>query len=82
MKRTSRELAQDRPATYEIKVQGRIDENWSDWFDGMTIVSETSADGTSITTLTGTVVDQAALIGLLRRLHNLHLRLLSVNRVG
>jgi hypothetical protein len=82
MKRTSRELAQDRPATYEIKVQGRVDENWSDWFDGMTIVSETSADGTSITTLTGTVVDQAALIGLLRRLHNLHLRLLSVNRVG
>jgi hypothetical protein len=81
MKRVSEELAQDYLTVYEIKVQGWIDESWSDWFEGMTIVAETSTDGIPITRLIGTVVDQAALLGLLRRLHNLHLQLLSVNRV-
>ena len=69
------------PATYEIKVQGWLDESWSDWFDDMNVVPEVTVEGTTITKLTGIVVDQAALLGLLRRLHNLHLRLVSVNRV-
>jgi len=64
-----------------IEVKGWLDESWSDWFEGMDVVPKVSAEGTTITKLTGTVVDQAALLGLLRRLHNLHLRLLSVNRV-
>ena len=71
----------DCPATYVIEVIGWLDESWSDWFDGMDVVPEVTSEGTTITKLTGTVVDQAALLGLLRRLHNLHLRLLSVNRV-
>ena len=81
MKRSDRKLDLNRPATYEIKVQGWIDESWSDWFEDMDVVPETNETDTPITKLTGTVVDQAALIGLLRRLYNLRLALLSVNRV-
>ena len=65
-----------RPATYQIKVPGEIGESWSDWAGGMTIKVETEVDGTSITTLTGTL-DQAALQGLLRRLYSLGLPLIS-----
>lgn len=81
MKRSDQKPSLDRPATYEIKVQGWVDESWSDCFEGMDVVPETDEIGNPISRLTGTVVDQAALLGLLRRLHNLHLRLLSVNRV-
>ena len=81
MKQRTQKHDPDCPATYTIEVQGWLDESWSDWFDDMDVVPETSEDGIPITRLTGTVVDQAALLGLLRRLHNLHLRLLSVNRV-
>lgn len=70
------------PATYEIRVQGWIDEKWSDHFEGMSIVAEAGVDGRPITTLTGSVVDQAALFGLLRRLYNLHLVLLSVKKLS
>ena len=65
-----------RPATYQIKVPGEIGASWSDWAGGMTISVETEVDGTSITTLTGTL-DQAALQGLLRRLYSLGLPLIS-----
>jgi hypothetical protein len=81
MKQRTQKHDLDCPATYVIEVKGWLDESWSDWFDGMDVVPEVSAEGTTITKLTGTIVDQAALLGLLRRLHNLHLRLLSVNRV-
>ena len=65
-----------RPATYQIKVPGHIGESWSDWAGGMTIKVETEVDGTSITTLTGTL-DQAALQGLLRQLYSVGLPLIS-----
>ena len=55
----------DRPATYQIKVPGHLDESWSDWAGGMTITVEREGDDLTVTTLTGTV-DQAALQGLLR----------------
>jgi hypothetical protein len=67
----------DRPATYQIKVPGHIGESWSDWAAGMTITVEREGDGPPVTTLTGTV-DQAALLGLLRRLYSLGLPLISV----
>jgi len=64
----------DQPGMYQIRVQGRIKETWSDWFAGFEIVPQADEE----TLLTGTVADQAALYGLLLKLHNLGLPLLSV----
>ena len=61
----------------EITVMKRIDFNWSEWFEGMTI-RHTDQDETI---LTGTVVDQAALYGLLTKLRNLGLSLVAVNSI-
>jgi len=63
--------------TVEIRVKGHIDKHWSDWFEGL-IIRHTEQDETI---LLGTVVDQAALYGLLAKLRNLGLSLLSVNSV-
>jgi hypothetical protein len=70
-------LSLDRPATYQIKVPGHLDDRWSEWAGGMTITVESEDDGSPITILTGTV-DQAALQGLLRRLYSMGLPLISV----
>jgi hypothetical protein len=80
MKHVRQKLTLDRPATYQIRVPGRLDASWSDWAGGMTITVESKGDGPPITTLTGTV-DQAALQGLLRRLYSLGLPLISVDCV-
>jgi hypothetical protein len=77
MNDVKRKLSLDRPATYQIKVPGHLDESWSDWAGGMTITVESEGDGLLVTILTGTV-DQAALQGLLRRLYSLGLPLISV----
>ena len=66
---------------YQIKLRGRLDASWSDWFDGMTLTLETGDDGSPVTTLTGMVVDQAALHGLLARISDLNLTLISVTLV-
>ena len=63
----------DEAVVYQIRVQGRLDGRWSDWFGGMAITQEGS-----ITRLTGPVVDQAALHGILSRIRDLNLRLISV----
>ncbi len=78
----NRRLGLDQPGMYEIKVPGRLDESWSEWFEGMTIAVKGGDDGPTITTLTGVVADEAALQGLLDRLFSLGLRLLSVKRIG
>ena len=70
----------DCPVIYQIIVQGYLDESRSDWFDGMAIEPQVDADGRSVTKLTGKVVDQAALQGLLRKLYDLGLSLLSMQR--
>ena len=67
----------DLPRIYEIRIDGHLGSQWSDWFDGLTITLED--DGQTL--LTGRVVDQAALHGLLKKLRDLGLPLLSVNRV-
>ena len=61
-------------AGYEIRTQGRIDERWSDWFDGVSIVHE--ADGTTV--IRCAALDQAALHGLLAKVRDLGLPLISV----
>ncbi len=81
MKAVHQKLNLDQPATYQIKVLGRLDERWSDWVEGMTITVERGGNGSSVTTLTGTVADQAALQGVLRRLYSLGIPLVSLNRV-
>ena len=70
-----------QPNTYQIKVQGQLDETWSDWFDNMTITVTSFDQDQPITTLTGTIVDQAALQSILRRLHDLNLVLVAVIQV-
>jgi hypothetical protein len=77
MKNIKNKLTLDQPATYQIKVPGELDESWTDWAGGMTIMVESKGDDPPITTLTG-AVDQAALQGLLRRLYSLGLPLISV----
>ena len=62
------------PGWYEIRFQGRLEERWASWFDGMSVVPEAGG----ITVLRGPVVDQAALHGLLARLRDLGLPLISV----
>jgi hypothetical protein len=65
------------PGVYEIRVKGHLDKRWADWFEGLTINLEENGE----TLLTGPVVDQAALHGLLRKVRDLALPLVSVIHV-
>ena len=65
-------------ATYRITIQGYLDCSWSDDFGGITINNEVSKDGSPLTVLTGSLVDQAALFGVLNGLYGLGFPLLSV----
>jgi hypothetical protein len=67
----------DQPGLYEIRIKGHLAEQWANWFDGLTITLAENGD----TLLTGRVVDQAALYGLLRKVRDLGIPLLSVNCV-
>ena len=62
---------------YQIRIKGHLASQWSDWFEGLTITLEENGE----TLLTGPVVDQAALHGLLKRVRDLGMPLLSVNRI-
>ncbi|MBX2999484.1 MAG: hypothetical protein KF893_13290 [Caldilineaceae bacterium] len=66
--------ARDQPTTYEIRIKGHLGQQWVAWFEGLTITWE--ADGNTL--LRGPVVDQAALHGLLRKVRDLGMPLLSV----
>ncbi len=68
-----------QPATvwYEIRIEGHLDSAWADWFDELTIAPDANGE----TMLSGPVADQAALFGLLKKLHNLGLVLVSVRRI-
>jgi hypothetical protein len=68
----------DQPATYRIQVAGFLDENWSTRLGGLKISVNTRDDDTLITTLSGVLIDQAALFGVLKALYDMRLPLLSV----
>ena len=77
MEQAKQKLSLDRPATYQIKVLGKLDENWLEWAGEITVMTKENDDDLLVTILMGTF-DQAALQGLMRRLYSMGLPLLSV----
>jgi hypothetical protein len=69
------------PATYRISILGTLDKKWSDYYGGMTIEHAIMRDQYPMTTLTGRLIDQAALIGVINSLYDLGCPLLSVECV-
>jgi hypothetical protein len=67
----------EKATIYQIRIEGQLGEQWTDWFEGLTITEE---DG-GTTVLTGPVVDQSALHGLLKKVRDLGAPLVSVNRM-
>jgi hypothetical protein len=67
----------DKGGVYEVRINGALDEGWSDWFDGFAIVSQADDE----TVMIGAVADQPALFGILTKIRDLGLPLLSVRRV-
>lgn len=74
----SAERDADQPMVYQIRIKGHLGSLWTDWFEGLTVTLE--ADGNTL--LTGPVTDQAALHGILKRVRDLGMPLLSVNSIG
>lgn len=69
-------MIMDKPRVYEIRIEGHLADRWSDWFDGLAI--QTGSDDETM--LRGWIADQAALLGVLTRIHNLNLILIAVCR--
>jgi hypothetical protein len=67
---------------YEIKVSGHLHGKWSLWFEGLRITPGFRENREPITTIAGTVVDQAALHGILATIRDINIPLLSVNRIA
>lgn len=70
-------LAMDKPRVYEIHIEKNIGDQWSAWFEGMSI--RNLPDGTTV--FMGVVLDQAELFGILNKIHSLNIGILSVFRV-
>jgi hypothetical protein len=71
------EIDPGQPLVYQIRIKGHLGREWTDWFGGLTITLEDNGE----TLLTGSVVDQAALHGLLRKVRDVAMPLVSVMRV-
>ena len=76
-KKTALTQVHYEPGNYEIRIKGHLDDKWADRFEGLTITLEEDGD----TLLTGPVIDQAALHGLLKKVRDLGLPLLSISPV-
>lgn len=75
-------LSMSQPLYYQVEVQGRIDDQWLEWFEGLEILVEQVEEAAATTTLSGTLADQAALHGLLRKLYGRGFVLLRVTCLG
>ena len=82
MNTTPHRFGLNQPATYRIKVEGRLSERWAAHFGGLTLTVEHEPDGSTLTVLTGPIVDQAALHGILNRIRDLGLPLRSVDCIA
>ena len=71
-------ISLDQSIAYQIEIQGRLEERWSPWFDDMDITVKSDTSGPTVTTISGMVADQSALHGLLNRIRDLGIPLLSV----
>src|SRR5438270_10731810 len=71
------EIDPGQPPVYQIRIKGHLGREWTDWFEGLAITLEDNGE----TLLTGSVIDQAALHGLLKKVRDLGMPLLSVIRV-
>ena len=67
----------NKSKNYQIRIKGHLDNSWSDWFGNMTVLLENNGD----TIVSGPVMDQAALHGLLKRVRDLGMPLISVNQI-
>ena len=74
----TREQDAGQPMVYQIRIKGHLGQRWLAWFDGLTITRD--PDGNTL--LAGPVIDQAALHGLLKKIRDLGMPLLSVNSIG
>ena len=74
----NRKINPNPPIVYEIRIKGHLGAQWTDWFEGLTITLDAGGE----TLLTGPVADQAALHGLLKKVRNLGMPLVSVSRVN
>ena len=68
----------DQQVVYQIRIDGHLRPQWTDWFEGLAITLEENGE----TTITGPLIDQAALYGLLKKVRDLGLPLISVNQVS
>lgn len=64
----------DAPRVYEIRVEGHLGDGWTEWFDGLVIRNDPNGE----TVLTGLLADQSALFGVLSKIHDLNLVLISI----
>jgi len=71
-------LSSEQSKFYQIKIEGSLDQHWSDWFEYLELLPQ--EDGTTL--ISGYIIDEAALYGLLKKIRDSGLKLISINRVG
>jgi hypothetical protein len=76
----SQSISLNSQNSYEIKVYGQVDDSWLGWFGEAEVHSEVLADDSQVTMFSDVVMDQAGLVGLIRRLHGLGIVLISVQQ--
>lgn len=74
-------MKEAEPYMYQIMIQGCLDPSWTDWFSGMDLDSFPDNSGTTITTLTGVIPDQPYLRGILGKIWDLNLSIISIQRI-
>jgi len=77
----NKSIARDNSGIYEIKIKGLLDDHWKQWFEGMTLKHAKNHEPEECTVITGPIADQPALHGLLEKIRDLNLTLISVRKM-